>query len=143
MTKTEKVISFYPKPKDLNLEVKNLSIHYSNCLFDNYKQAKIRIKIGDFHSALLLCNKCLEINDTFIKAVLLKAFVFFELNDNHRAYSNIFLVEDLDVPRKDGHTLASLMLIRYLLNCSKGRRVEIVNYLQYLKKIRHEYVYDV
>ena len=138
-----KVISFYPKPKDLKIEDKNLKIEYSLVIIENYKQAKTRIKIKDFHSALLLCNKCLETNEEYLKAILLKAYIFFELNDYHRAYCNVLLAYDIETEYENNNTLTLRMLIRYLLSCSKNRRAEIVNYLDYMKKIRHQFICDL
>lgn len=143
MNKNPKVISFYPEPKFLNLEEKNLKIIFSNSVFENYKQAKIRTKIKDFNSALILCNYCLKSEPTYYKAILLKSYIFFELKDYHRAYSNFFLAIE-EIPEKDiKDSLAFRILIKYLLNCSNSKRKEIVDYADYLKKIRHEYVYDI
>lgn len=138
-----KVISFYPKPKDLKIEDKNLKIEYSTAIIINYKRAKTRVKIKDYHSALLLCNKCLEINEEYLKAILLKAYIFFELNDYHRAYCNVLLAYDIETEHENNNTLTIRMQIRYLLNCSKNRRAEIVNYLDYMKKIRHQFICDL
>ncbi len=143
MNKSSKVISFYPEPKSLYLEEKNLKIIYSNSIFKNYKQALIRTKIKDFNSALLLCNYCLKSEPTYYKAILLKTYIFFELKDYHRGYSNFFLAIE-EIPEKDiKHSLPFRVLIKYLLNCSSIKRREIVEYTDYLKKIRHNYVYDI
>ena len=143
MKKNARVISFYPEPKVLNLECKNLKIPYSNSINENYKQARIRTKINDFNSALILCNYCLKANPNYYKAILLKSYIFFELKDYHRAYSNIFLASDITSELDIKDSLVFRIFVKYLLNCNVSKRKDIVDYLDYLKKIRHEYVYDI
>jgi hypothetical protein len=143
MKKNAKVISFYPEPRNLKLESKNLKISYSNCIYENFKQAKIRTKINDFNSALILCNYCLKSDPNHLKAVLLKSYIFFELNDYHRAYSNFILASDIINAPVTKESLIFRIFIKYLLNCNVYKRKEIVDYLDHLKKVQHEYVYDI
>lgn len=143
MNKNPKIISFYPEPKFLNLECKNLKIPYSNSIYENYKQARLRTKIKDFNSALILCNYCLKNKPTFYKAILLKSYIFFELKDYHRAYSNFFLASDVTSAPVTKESLVFRIFIKYLLNCNASKRKDIVDYLDYLKKIQHDYVYDI
>lgn len=139
-----KVIKLEIKPKSLIIEKKNLKIIYSANKYENFRNAKIRIKIKDFYSALLLCNKCLEIDEKFIKAILLKSYIFFELNDCHRAYSNIFLAEDIERKlNKKKDILTFVMLVKYLKNTDRLKQKYIVDYLQTMKKYRHEYICDL
>ncbi|PIB23802.1 hypothetical protein BFP77_15965 [Maribacter sp. 4U21] len=143
MVNRGKILQFERKPKKLNLVDKNLKVNYSYCKYENYKKAKIRIKINDFHSSLTLCNRCLEIDRKFIKAILLKAYIFFEINDCHRGYCNIFLAQDIELLSKKEETLTFTMLVRYLKNVEKIKRKYIVDYLQIMKEIKHEYVCDI
>lgn len=138
-----KVIDFERKAVELNFEKKNLRIIYSNCKYENYRNAKIRIKIKDFYSAILLCDKCLELDEKFIKAILLKSYMFFELNDCHRGYCNIILAQDIELLSKKGNTTTFIMLVKYLKNVEKIKRKYIIDYLQTMKKIKHEYVCDI
>tara|TARA_R110002167_G_scaffold366420_1_gene596494 strand:- start:11996 stop:12427 length:432 start_codon:yes stop_codon:yes gene_type:complete len=143
MNKNARVISFYPEPKVLNLECKNIKIPYSNSIYENYKQARLRIKIKDYNSALILCNYCLKSNPTYYKAILLKSYIFFELKDYQRAYSNVFLATEVTSELGTKDTIVFRIFVKYLLNCNVTKRKEIVDYLDYLKKIRHLYVYDI
>ena len=143
LNKKGKILTLYQEPKEINLEKRNLKINYSVSKFINYNNAKIRIKINDFYSALLLCNECLEIDETFIKAILLKSYIFFELNDCHRGYSNMFLADELEPTPKNNSTLSKIMLRKYLSSIDRERAYYIVEYLQFIKKRRHQYIYDI